>query len=180
MAENWLTNGNMIVNTDGNGITISNGTTSEYFKLETTVASGQAALYLITPSKIWRIYNDDNDANKLKFRNDTNEVVRMYLTTAGVLYIDGTYETFTPELPVAEGYEWAILAKAETDKPHKPANKKIDDLTEEEIDMYSHDIAKIAIMNTKAIDYLMEIQKGLVAKVDDLQTQIDDLKKQIK
>ena len=146
-------------------------------QVEATATDKDAILKLISKSGFWKIYIDESDAQRLKFEDDDG--VEMYLKKTGVLYIDGTYETFSPEMPDMEGYDWVELAKDIAMKPNKPKDMKIGDMTEEDEEKYGKDIAKIAMANTRAIVYMAGVQKQLVAKIDEQQKRIEKIEKTV-
>jgi len=139
-----------------------------------------AALYLVPDNgydsqiffqgqvKTWRLFNDYSDSYNFKWRNEYAEAVRMYLTTGGSLYIDGSYNTFTPSLPKVQDQGWIEEIKKEAFKPHKPSSLKIDDMTEADIVKYGKDISKVALMNARAIEYLGRTLNYIQEEIDDL------------
>jgi len=109
-----------------------------------------------------------------------NWALKAYIDTSGSMYIDGTYNTFSPIMPEdVEGYGWLEVAKEDAYKPHKPDTLKLQDMTEDDIQTYSKDATKIAMANTRLLDYMVEVQKENTQKINQLIEQINNLQQQI-
>lgn len=91
--------------------------------------------------------------------------MRAYLTNTGSLYIDGTYETFSPEFPKEwkdEDYKTYILDMIS--KPVKPKDLKVTRKNKKEVEeKYAKDIGGLTIATGKLVLNLLDRLKVLEA-----------------
>jgi len=132
--------------------------------IESGGVNTDARLALKTATLEWQIYNDESISNTLYFKGGDNWAMK--LTPAGTLYVDESYEVFSPTMPDKEGYDWLEYAKEDAMKPNKPRDMKMVDMTDADIEKYGKDIPKIAMANTRLLDYMVQIQKQHIKQIN--------------
>lgn len=103
--------------------------------------------------------------------NPTTMTPRGYTTATGDMYIDGTYNTFSPVPPKKDEEmtpdDWLAWALEDAKKPHKPYAGIPED--PEEIKKYAKVICKIAIGTARYAEHLREQLKTLEARLASLE-----------
>ena len=139
-------------------------------------------------ARAWEVKADDSGAATRLILNSTVSgkyfVIQnvgtdkfKFFTGDGTAYADNSWVTFSPIMPEdVKGYEWLEVAKEDAYKPHKPKTLKMQDMTEEDIQKYSKDPTKIAMANTRLLDYMVEVQKENTQKINQLQEQMNDIR----
>ena len=164
---------------------MNNGNARAGIELETlsATASGEAIMNIgvntnraITeigsdPAGAW--FRIDTRASALKWywwyepAGSDTEQQKAYLTMdTGDMYIDGTYNTFSPKFsPEIKDELWIEESYKEASKPRKPY-EGIKDTPEEE--KYRKDISRIAIANAHGLKYILDRLNKLEAKLNAL------------
>jgi len=101
---------------------------------------------------------------------------RFKFLTNGKAYADDGWYTFSPVMPDKKGYEWLEVAKEDAYKPRKPDGLTMNEMTDEDIEKYGKDIAKIAMSNTRAIDYIAHVQRCILRSLINTRRMLYDIR----
>jgi|GEM_PF-4913615 len=178
-------NGNLEIENVGTGeihfitngserVIIDNGKTTIYGQLQINRANHQIALYDTDVSAVkWTITTYSNTDLSLYYEGTTQ---RFRFGSDGKAYADDSWNTFSPVLPDVKRYDWVEVAKEDAYKPRKPDDLTMDKITEEDIEKYGKDIAKIAMANTRAIDYIAHVQRCILRSLINTRRMLYDIR----
>jgi len=168
-------NGNVGIKTNDPDtmLTLGDGTNETYlkfnserpwkFKADGSGGDTRLVLNSCTAGKTFVIQNAGTD----KFR---------FVTSDGKAYADDSWNTFSPVLPDVKRYDWVEVAKEDAYKPRKPDGLTMNEMTDEDIEKYGKDIAKIAMANTRAIDYIAHVQRCILRSLINTRRMLYDIR----
>lgn len=141
------------------GIKLTQGSTYHFYIYTTGTASSTNGLINIG-------YGSSSPGTlRFKFRGD------------GTAYADVGWQTFSPIMPEGiKGYEWLEVAKEDAYKPCKPKTLKMQDMTEDDIKKYAKDPCKIAMANTRCLDYVIQVQKNILKKLMKMEERLNAIR----
>lgn len=152
-----------------------------------TLGDGTNETYLkFNSARTWEVKADGSGASTRLVLNSTvaskyfviqeQGTDRFKFCTDGKAYADDSWNTFSPVLPDVKRYDWVEVAKEDAYKPRKPDGLTMNKMTDEDIEKYGKDIAKIAMSNTRAIDYIAHVQRCILRSLINTRRMLYDIR----